>query len=98
MSRLGGFDGLEVPFLGEVGIHTVGRQVGGVGFSCSEVDFFSEEGKKGGPTGLQTIGRAFGGGVGGEETGKVCKVSVEPGFKGKPGGKRRGLRNSKVLE
>ena len=45
MSCLGGFDGLEVAFLREVGVCTVGREVGGVGLPCGGVEFLSEEGK-----------------------------------------------------
>ena len=52
MSRLGGFDGLEVVLRGDVGDCEVGRQVRGVGFSCSGVEFCSEEGKLEGPPGL----------------------------------------------
>ena len=48
MSRLDGFDGLEVVLLGEVGHCEVGRQVSGVGFSCCGVEFCSEEGMQGG--------------------------------------------------
>ena len=46
MSRLGGFDGLEVAFLGEVGGSTISGEVRGGGFSCGGVEFFSEEGEK----------------------------------------------------
>ena len=52
MSRLGGFDGLEVALLGEVGSSTIGREVGAAGFSCGEVEFFSQEGEQGGPPGF----------------------------------------------
>ena len=79
MSRLGGFDGLEVALLGEVGGCTVSREVGGAGLPCGRVEFLSEEGKQGGPPGLRVIGRAFGGGVEGEESGEAGEVSVEPG-------------------
>ena len=44
------------------------------------------------------VGRAFGGGVGGEENGEAREVSVEPGLKGKSGGKRRRRRNGEFLE
>ena len=71
MSCLGGFDGLEVAFLREVGGCTVGREVGGAGLPCGEVEFLSEEGKQAGPPGLGAARRAFGGGVGGEESGEV---------------------------
>ena len=50
------------------------------------MEFLSEEGKQEGPPGLRSIGRAFGGVVGGEEGGEAREVSVEPGFKGKSGG------------
>ena len=98
MSRLGGFDGLEVALLGEVGGCTVGRVVGGASLSCGGVEFLSEEGEQGGPRGLRAVGRAFGGGVGGEVSGEVGELSVQPGFKGKSSGERRRLRNSEVLE
>ena len=98
MGCLGGFDGLEVALLREVGDCTVGREVGGVGLPCGGVEFLSEEGKQGGPPGLRSVGRAFGGGVGGEEGGEAREVSVEPGFKGKSGRERRRLRNGEVFE
>ena len=45
MSCLGGFDGLEVAFLEEVGGCTVGREEGGAGLPCGGVEFLSEERK-----------------------------------------------------
>ena len=45
MSYLGGFDGLEVAFLREVGGCMVGRVEGGAGLPCGGVEFLSEEGK-----------------------------------------------------
>ena len=98
MSCLGGFDGLEVALLREVGGCTVGREVGEAGLPVGRVEFLSEEGKPGGPPQLRAVGRAFGGGVGGEEGGEAREVSVEPGFKGKSGGERRRRRNGEVLE
>ena len=98
MSHLGGFDGLKVALLGEVGGCTVSREVGGAGLLCGGVEFLSEEGKQAGPPGLRVVGRAFGGDVGGEESGEAREMSVEPDFKGKSGGERRRLRNSEVLE
>ena len=71
MSCLGGFDGLEVAFLREVGGCTVGREMGGAGLPCGGVEFLSEEGKQGGPPGLRAVRRAFGGGVGDEKSGEV---------------------------
>ena len=62
------------------------------------MEFFSKEGKQGGPPGLRAGGRAFGGGVGGKESGEAREVSVKPGFKGKPGGERRRLREGEVFE
>ena len=97
MSCLGGFDGLEVALHGEVGSCTVGRVLGEAGLPCGGVVFLSEERKQGGPRGLRAVGRAFGGGVGGEGSGEAREVSVEPGFKGKSGGEKRGLRNGEVL-
>ena len=47
MSCLGGFDGLEVALVREVGGCTVGREMGGTGLSCCGVEFLSEEGKRG---------------------------------------------------
>ena len=94
MSRLGGFDSLEVALLGEVGSCTIGKEVRGAGFSCGGVKFFSEEGKQGGPPGLQAVGRVFGGGRGGKKSGVAREVLVEPGFKGTPGGERSGLRKT----
>ena len=94
----GGFNGLEVALLGEVGGCPVGREVGGAGLPCGGVEFLSEEGKQGGPPGLRAVGGALGGGVGGEEGGEAHEVSVEPGFERKSSGKRRGRRNSEVLE
>ena len=35
------------------------------------MEFFSEEGEQGGPPGLRAIGGAFGGGVGGKESGEA---------------------------
>ena len=52
MSRLGGFDGLEVASLVEVGGSTVSREVGGAGLPRGGREFLSEEGKQGGPPGL----------------------------------------------
>ena len=98
MSRLGGFDGLEVALLGDVGRCTIGREMRGGGFSCGEVEFFSEEGKQGGLPGLRAIGKAFGRGVGGMESGEGREVTVEPRFKGNPGGEWRELGNGKVIE
>ena len=98
MSCLGGFDGLEVGLLREIGGCTVGRELGGAGLPCGEVEFLSEDGKQGGPPGLRAVGRAFGGGVGGEKSGEAREVSVEPGFERKSGGERRGRRNGKVLK
>ena len=98
MSGLGGFDGLEIALLREVGSCTVSREVGGAGLSCSRGEFLSEKGKQGGPTGLRAVGRAFGGGVGGEETGEAREVSFEPGFQRQSGGKRGRKRNGEVLE
>ena len=98
MSCLGGFDGLEVALLREVGGCTVGREVGGAGLPRGRVEFLPEEGKEGGPPGLRSVGRAFGGGVGGEEGGEAREVSVEPGFKGKSDVERRRRRNREVLE
>ena len=69
MSCLGGFDGLEVAFVREVGGCMVSREVGGVGLPCGGVEFVSEEGKQGGPPGLRAVGWAFGWGVGGEKSG-----------------------------
>ena len=60
MRRLGGFDGLEVALLGEVGGCSVGRVVGGEDLLCGGVEFLSEEGTQGGPPGLRVVGRAFG--------------------------------------
>ena len=97
MSRFGSFDGLEVALLGEVSNCSFGREVGGAGLPCGGVKFFSEEGKQGGPPGLRAIGRAFGGGVGGEESGEAREVFIEPGCKREPGGEGRALRNSEVL-
>ena len=45
MSCLGDLDGLEVAFLREVGVCTVGREEGGAGLACGGVEFLSEEGK-----------------------------------------------------
>ena len=45
MSCLGGYDGLEVAFLREVGGCTVGREEGGASLPCGGVEFLSEEGK-----------------------------------------------------
>ena len=98
MSCLGGFDGLEAALLREVGGCTVGREVGGAGPPCGGVELLSEEGKQLGPPGLRAVGRAFGRGVGGEESGEAREVSVEPGFKGKSGEERRRRRNGEVLE
>ena len=70
VSSLGGFEGLEVALLGEVGNCTIGRQVRGVGFACGGGEFISEEGKQGGPPGLRTIEGALGVGVGGKEHGE----------------------------
>ena len=70
----------------------------GAGFSCGGVELFSKEGEQGGPPGLRTIGRAFGGGVGGKESGEAREVSVEPGFKEEPGRARRRFRNGGVFE
>ena len=66
MSRLGGFDGLEVALLRQVGGCSIGREVGGAGLRCGAVEVFSEKGEQGGPPGLRGVERAFGGGVGGE--------------------------------
>ena len=98
MSCLGGFDGLEIALLREVGGCTVSREAGGAGLPCGGVEFLSEEGKQGGPPGLREVGRAFGGGVGGEKSGESREVSVEPGFKGESGGKRRRRGNHKIFE
>ena len=67
-------------------------------FTCGGVEFFSEEGKQGGTPGLRIVGRAFGGGVGGKESGEARELSVAPGFKGNPGGERRRLRDGEVFE
>ena len=53
MSCLGGFDGLEVAFLREVGGFTVGREVGGAGFPCGGVKFLSEKGSRGAHQGFE---------------------------------------------
>ena len=98
MSCLSGFDGLEVAFLTEVGGCTVGREVGGAGLPCGRVEFLSEEGKQGGPAELRAVRRAFGGAVGGEESGEAQEVSVEPGFERESGGERRRRGNSEVLK
>ena len=98
MSCFDGFDGLQVALLGEVGGCSIGREVGAAGLPGGGVKFFSEEGKQGGPPGLRAVGRAFGGGVGGKESGEAREVSVEPGFEKEPGRERRGLGNSKVFE
>ena len=98
MSCLSGFDGLEVALLKEVGSCTVSREVGGAGLPFSGVEFLSKEGKQGAPPGLQAVGRAFGGGVGGEKSSEGQEVSVEPGFKRKSGRERRRRRNGEVLE
>ena len=45
MSHLGGFDGVEVSSLGELGVCAISRQVGGAGFSCGGVKLLSEEGE-----------------------------------------------------
>ena len=71
MSCFDGFDGLEVAFLRQVGSCTVGREVGGAGLPCGGVEFLSEEGKQGGSPGSRAVRRAFGGGVGGEESGEA---------------------------
>ena len=89
MSCLGGFDGRVVAILGEVGGCTISREVRGAGFSCGGVECFSAEGKQGGPPGLRTVGRAFGGGVRGRESSEAREVSVEPAFMEKPSGERR---------
>ena len=62
------------------------------------MEFLSKERKQGGPPGLRTIRGAFGGGVGGEESGEAREVSVEPGFERESSGKRRRGRNSEVLK
>ena len=98
MSCLGSFDGLEVALLGEVGSCMMSREVRGAGLSCGGVEFFSEEGEQGGPSGLRAVGGAFGGGVGGKESSEAREVSVKPGFKGKPCRERGKLRNGKVFE
>ena len=98
MSCLGGFDGLEITLLRDVAGCTVGREVGGAGLPRGGVEFLSEEAKQGGPPGLRPVGRAFGGGVRGEESGESREVLVEPGFKGESGGKRRRRGNAKVFE
>ena len=98
MRCLGGFDGLEVALFRDVGDCTVGREVGGARLPRGRVAFLSEEGKQGGPPELRSVGRAFGGGVGGEEGGDAREVSVEPGFKGKSGGERRRRGDGEVLE
>ena len=98
MSCLGGFDGLEIALLREVGGCTVGREVGGAGLPRGRVEFLSEEGKQGEQPGLRSVGGALGGGVGGEEGGEAREVWVKPGFKGKSGGERRRRRNGEVLE
>ena len=97
MSRLGSFDGLEVALLGEVGSCVIRREVREVGLYCGGVKLLSEEGEQGGPPGLRAIRGAFGRGMGSKERGEAREVSVKPGFKGKPGGERRRLRNGKVF-
>ena len=62
------------------------------------MEFLSEKRKQGGPPGLRAIRGAFGGGVGGKESGEAREVSVEPGFERKSSGKGRGRRNSEVLK
>ena len=62
------------------------------------MEFFPEEEKQGGPPGHCTIGRAFGGGVGGKESDEAREVLFEPGLKGTPGGERRRLRDCNVFE
>ena len=79
MNRLGGFDGLEVAFLGEIGGCSIGRELGGAGLPCGGVEFFSKKGMQGGPLGLRAVVGAFGGVVGGKESGEARRVSVEPG-------------------
>ena len=98
MSCLGGFDGIEVALLREVGSCKVGRVMGGAGLSCGRVEFLSEEGKQVRPPGLRAVRQAFGGGVRGEESGEAGEVSVEPGFKGRSGGERRRQRDGEVLK
>ena len=98
MSCLGGFDGLDVAPLREVGSCTVSREVGEANLPYGGVEFHSDEGKQGGPPGLRAVGRACGGGMGGEESGEAREVSVEPGFKRKSGRERRRRRNGEVLE
>ena len=98
MSHFGGFDGLEVALLGQVGGCSIGREVRGAGLPCGGVKFFLRRESWGGPPGLRAVGRAFGGSVGGKESGEAREVSIEPGFKGKSGGERRRRRNGVVLE
>ena len=69
-----------------------------MGFLCGGVEFFCEKGEQGGPPGLRAVGRAFGGGVKDEESSEAQEVSVKPGFKGKPGGERRRLRNGEPFQ
>ena len=71
MTCLGGPDGLEVALLREGGGCTVGREEGGAGLPCGRVEFLSEEGKKGGPSGLRAVRGAFGRRVGGEDSGEA---------------------------
>ena len=89
MSRLGGFDGLEVALVGEVGGCSIGREVGEAGPTCARVESLPEEANHGGPPRLRGVGRAFAGVVGGKGNSEARKVPVESGFKGKRGGERR---------
>ena len=98
MSCLGGFNGLEVAFLREVGGCTVSREVEGAGLPCGGVEFLYEEGKQGGPPGLRAVRREFGGGVGGEESSEAREVSVESGFEREFDGERGRRRNGEVLK
>ena len=98
MSCLGGFAGFEVALLGQVGGCTVGGEVGGAGLPCGGVEFLSAEGKQGGPSRLRTVGRAFGGSVGGEKSGEARELLVEPGFERRSGGERGRRRKGEVLE
>ena len=97
MYCLDGFNGFEVPILGEVGIRTVSRQVEGTSLSRGRVEFFSEEGEQGRPTEFQAVGGEFGGCLGSKEGSESCEVSVKPGLKIKLGGERRRRGNSEVL-
>ena len=92
VGRLCSLDGLKIALLGQSGCVLVRGEAGGAGYAGGRVELPPQDGEKGGPPRLGSMGRPLDWGVGGEEGSESREMVVEPSLEGEQGWELRGGR------